>query len=71
MSIGERSHKLTTFEVENVGRLGVEGDYLIDQPAASIMGGDDGGPMARKGIVKDYLLQNCISRRVFHLQAPS
>ena len=39
VSFGERSHKLTTFAVESFGHLGEEGNYSIDQPAASVMGG--------------------------------
>jgi len=40
--------------VESFGRLGVEGRNFIDQLAA---GGRDGGSMARKGVVKERLLQ--------------
>ena len=53
----KRSHKLTTFAVESFGRLGVEGSYFIDQPAAIVVRGRDGGSMARKGVLKDHLLQ--------------
>ena len=74
VSFDERSHKLATVAVESFGRLGVEGSNFIDQLAA---GGRDGGSMARKGVVKERLLQiisvTCkvaISRRVaqFKLQ---
>ena len=77
MSFDERSHKLTTLAVENFGRLGVEGSNFIDQLAASVAGGRDGGSMARKGVVEERLLQIisvttqvAISRRVarFKLQ---
>ena len=77
MSFDERSHKLATLAVESVGRLGVEGSNFIDQLAASVVGGRDGGSMARKGVVKKRLLQMisvttqvAISRRVarFKLQ---
>ena len=56
VSFGERSHKLTTFAVESFGRLGVECSYFIDQLAASVVGGRDGGSMARKGVLKERLL---------------
>ena len=49
VSFGERSHKLTTLPAESVGRLGVEGRNFIDQLAANVMGGRDGGSMARRG----------------------
>ena len=49
--------KLTTFAVEKLGRLGVEGSYFIDQLAASVVGGRDGGSMVRKGVLKERLLQ--------------
>ena len=77
MSFDERSHKLATLAVESFGRLGVEGSNSIDQLAASVVGGTDGGSMARKGGVKERLLQIisvttqvAISRRVarFKLQ---
>ena len=57
MSLDERSHKLATLAVESFGRLGVEGSNFIDQLAASVVGGRDGGSMARKGVVKERLLQ--------------
>ena len=75
VSFDERSHKLTTFTVESFGRLGVEGSYFIDQQAASVVGGRDGGSMARKGVLKERLLQIvsvksqvAISRRVSRLK---
>ena len=39
VSFDERSHKLVTLAVESFGRLGVEGSKLIDQLAATVMGG--------------------------------
>ena len=57
MSFDERSHKLTTFAVESCGCLGVEGSFFIDQLAATAVGGRDGGSMARKGVLKERLLQ--------------
>ena len=77
LSFDERSHKLATLAVESFGRFGVEGSNFIDQLAASVVGGRDGGSMARKGVVKECLLQIiavttqvAISRRVarFKLQ---
>ena len=77
VSLDERSHKLATLAVENFGRLGVGGSNFIDQLAASVVRGRDGGSMARKRVVKERLLQNismttqvAISRRVawFKLQ---
>ena len=44
----ERSQKLATLAVESFGRLGVEGSKFIDQLAASVVGGRDGGSMGRK-----------------------
>ena len=46
VSFDERSHKHATLAVENFGRLGVEGSNFIDQLAASVVGGRDGGSMA-------------------------
>ena len=43
VSFDERTHKLTTFAVESFGSLGVEGSYFIDQLAANVVGGRDGG----------------------------
>ena len=43
--------------MESFGRLGVEGSYFTDQLAASAVGGRDGGSMARKGVLKERLLQ--------------
>ena len=63
--------------MESFGRLGVEGSYFIDQLAATVMGRRGGGLMARKGVLKERLLQIvsvttqvAISRRVsrFELQ---
>ena len=64
--------------MERFERLGVEGSYyFIDQLAASVAGARDGGSMARKGVLKERLLQIvsvttqvAISRRVsrFELQ---
>ena len=55
----ERSPKLATLAVETCGRLGVEGSKFIDQLAASsVVGGRDGGSMARNGVVKEGPLQN-------------
>ena len=77
VSFDERSHKLVTSTVEGLGRLGVEGGKFIDQLAASVVGGSDGGSMGRKGDVKERLLpivsvtaQVAISRRMsrFKLQ---
>ena len=70
ISFDELSHKLATLAVESFGRLGVEGSKLIDQRAASVVGGRDGGSRGRKGLVKERLLrivsvttQVAISRR--------
>ena len=71
VSFDERSHKLATLAVESFGRLGVEDSSFIDQLAASVVGGRDGGSMAREGVAKERLLQIisvttqvAISRRV-------
>ena len=49
VSFDERSYKLATLAVESFGRLGKEGSDLIDQVAASMVGGTDGSSLARKG----------------------
>eukprot|EP00904_Undaria_pinnatifida_P007537 jgi/Undpi1/3913/HiC_scaffold_16.g07281.m1 len=53
----ERSYKLATLAVESFGRLGKEGSDLIDQVAASIVGGTDASSLARKGVCKERLFQ--------------
>ena len=77
MSFDERSLKFATLAVESFERLGVEGSNFIDQLAASVIWGKDGGSMTRNGVVKEHLLQIisvttqvAISRRVsrFKLQ---
>ena len=57
VSFDERSYKLATLAVESFGRLGKEGSDLIDQVAASMVGGTDGSSLARKGVCKRRLLQ--------------
>ena len=57
MSFDERSYKLTTLAVESFGRLGKEGSDLINQVAASIVGGTDGSSLARIGVCKERLFQ--------------
>ena len=71
MSYDDRSYILVTLAVESFGRLGMEGSELIDQLAASIVGGTDGGSLSRKGVCKEHLFQIisvttqvAISRRV-------
>ena len=72
VSFDERSHKLVTRTVESFGRLGKEGSELIDQLAASIVGGTDGGPLSiKKGVCNEHIFhivsvttQVAISRRV-------
>ena len=71
VSFDERRHKLATLAVESFGRLGKEGSDLIDQMAASIVGGTDASSLARKGVCKELLFQTisvttqvAISRRV-------
>ena len=55
MSFDERSYKLANLAVESFGRLGKEGNDLIDQVAASMVGGTDGSSLARKGVCKERL----------------
>ena len=69
-SFDERSYKLATLAVESFGRLGKEGNDMIDQVAASIVGGTDASSRARKGVCKERLFtiisvatQVAISRR--------
>ena len=71
VSFDERSHKLVTLAVQSFGRLGREGSKLIDQLATNVVGGRDGGAMAKKDICKERPLQIvsvtsqvAISRRV-------
>ena len=71
VSFDERSYKLATLAVESSERLGKEGSDLIDQVAASIVGGTDASSLARKGVWKERLFQIisvttqvAISRRV-------
>ena len=66
------SYKLADLAAESFGRLGKESNDVIDQVAASIVGGLDGAPLARKGVCKERLLliiplstQFAISRRVY------
>ena len=47
VSFDECNHKRVTLAVESFGRLGKEGSELIDQLAASIVGGPDGGSLSR------------------------
>ena len=67
----ERSYKLATLVVESFGRPGIKGSDLIDQVAASIVGGTDASSLARKGVCMERLFQIisvttqvAISRRV-------
>ena len=71
MSFDKRSYKVATLAVESFGRLGEECSGLIDQVAASMVGGTDGSSLARKSVCKERLLQIisvttqvAISRRV-------
>ena len=71
MSFDERSCKLATLAVESFGRLEKEGSDLIDQVAASIVGGSEGSSQTWNGIYKECLFQIisvttqvAISRRV-------
>ena len=71
MSFDERSYKLATFAVESFERLGKAGSDLIDQIAASLVGGADGSSLARKCVcterrflVISVVTQVAISRRV-------
>ena len=57
VSFDERSYKPATHAVESFGRLGKESSDLIDQMAASIVGGTDGSSLATKGICKERLFQ--------------
>ena len=57
VSFDERSHKLITLAVESFGRFGRERSEFIDQLATSVVGGRDGGAMAKKGICTERRLQ--------------
>ena len=56
-SFDERSHNLEKFAVENFRGFRVKGGNFIDQLAASVVGGNNGGSMARKWVVMERLLQ--------------
>eukprot|EP00904_Undaria_pinnatifida_P009514 jgi/Undpi1/5693/HiC_scaffold_2.g00967.m1 len=57
VSPDEHSYKLATLAVESFARLGKEGSDLIDQVAASIVGGTDASSITRKGVCKERLFQ--------------
>ena len=57
VSFDERSYKLTTLAVESFARLGKEGNGLIGQIPASIVGGTVGSSISRKGVYKKRLFQ--------------
>ena len=61
--------------MESCGRLAVGCSYFVDQLAANVVGGQGGGSMAKKGVVKERLLlivsvttEVAISWRVSHFQ---
>lgn len=67
--------KQTTLAVESFGRLGGEGYEFTTELATHAAGGRDGGNLARKGVMKERLLQAVsvatqvtISRRVQRYQ---
>ena len=53
VSFDEPSYKLATLAVGSFGCLAKEGSDLIDQAAASIVGGTDISSLARKGGCKE------------------
>ena len=57
VSFDECSYKLATLAVESFGRLGKEGSDLIDQAAASIVGGTDASSLAQQGVSKERVFQ--------------
>ena len=57
LSFDERSYKLAPLAVGSFGRLRKEGNDLIDQVAASMVGGTDGLSLARKGVCEERLIQ--------------
>ena len=57
MTFDERSHKLITLALESFGPLSREANEYIDQLETSVVGGKDGGAMAKKIICKERLLQ--------------
>ena len=72
VSFDERSYKFATLAVESSGRLCKEGSDLLDQVAASTVGGSDTSSLAQKGVCKERRFQTisvttqvAISRR-FH-----
>ena len=70
VSFDERSYKLATLAVRSFGRLGREDSELIDQVAASIVGGTDRSSLARKGVCKGsfYKLSQRPPRSRFHAE---
>ena len=57
VSFDQRSYKLCTFAVECFGRLGGVACEFVDQLATHVVGGQDGGEISMKGVVKERLLQ--------------
>eukprot|EP00904_Undaria_pinnatifida_P006903 jgi/Undpi1/3342/HiC_scaffold_15.g06715.m1 len=58
VSFDERSYKLATLAVESFGRLGKEGSDLIDQVAASIVGGTDASSPSAERRVQGATIPN-------------
>lgn len=56
MSFDKRVFKLTTLTVEEFGRLGRNGEDLLEQEATSMVGRKDGGK-TRKGMLTERIKQ--------------
>lgn len=57
-SCGKRSYELVAAAVETCGRVTRKVSELIDQLALSVIGGNNGGSLAKRGICKGRLLQS-------------
>ena len=52
VSFDQRSYNLCTFAVECCGRLGGMACEFVDQLATHVVGGQDGGKISMKGVMK-------------------
>lgn len=57
VSFGERIFKLTTLAVESFGRLGRNGEEILEQLATSVVRGEEGAGKMRKGVSMECIKQ--------------
>ena len=53
VSFDQRRYKICTFAVECFGRLGGMACEFVDQLVTHVVGGQDGGKISMKGVVKE------------------